>query len=526
MGSTRLAALAAGLTFAYGSSARAGGLFMPGIGPSAVARAGAWIATADDPTALATNPAGLDQGWGTQVYIGSTFLDYSMTFARAGVYEMEPGENHPWTGTPYAPVTDKARPPIGFGSYQALPAIAVSTDAGLHIKGLRFAAGVFVPTAYPERDMQGDYVFDDPNTPPPPTRYDVVKQSAAIVMPSLGASYHVNDKLSVGARFVWGLADIKATTYTWGFPGNYQESTTKDSLFHLEAKDNFAPAFGLGLLYKLNDSFTVGAQWSSELDVHAVGTGSAKTSANLIPATVILPSETVKCEAGGTPDSIKGCINIALPMSAGVGGRWLMRDDAGNVKGDLEADVQWEHWSAEPVSNYHVIVDARVADPGTQATIFNLKESIIRHGLQDTVSVRLGGSREVVENVLVRAGVAYDTKAAKDWWERADFDGAARFTFAGGAGYKAGKIKIDAGFGYVYEGGSRTMGTNPPCNPDSTMPSCGDQSPNPIDQRKQPDPIQPLADPNNAALNYQSPINSGTITSHYLFFLLAANYQF
>src|SRR5579862_3824985 len=247
MGSTRLAAAAAGFAVVtLAARADAGGLFVPGIGPSAVARAGAFIASADDPTALQTNPAGLAQQWGTVVYVGSTFLDYAMSFSRRGNYEVEPGETHPWDGQPYPTVTDTAKPPIGFGSYQALPTIAVSTDLGLHVKGLRFGAGLFVPTSYPTRDMDSSYVFDDPNTPPPPTRYDVVSQKAAIIMPSIGASYAISDKLMVGGRFTWGIANIDAVTYTWGFPGNFNETTTKDSLFHLKASDSFAPQYGFG----------------------------------------------------------------------------------------------------------------------------------------------------------------------------------------------------------------------------------------------------------------------------------------
>ena len=520
MGSPRLAAAAAGFaTLALAANAHAGGLFLPGIGPTAVARAGAWIATADDPTALMTNPAGIGQQWGTVVYIGSTFLDYSMSFARRGTYEAEPGETHPWTGTPYPVVTDASKPPIGFGSYQALPTIAVSTDAGLHVRGLRFAAGVFVPTSYPTRSMDAGYVFDDPNTPPPPTRYDVVDQQAAIVMPSLGASYAIGDKLLVGARFVWGIANIKATTYTWGFPGNFNETTTKDSLFHLEATDNFAPAYGAGALYKLNDDWQVGAQYTSQLSVNAVGTGTAITSKNLVPPVTLEPADQPKCAPGGTATSLKGCINIALPMTAGVGARYLMRDSAGNVKGDVEYDVQWENWSAEPVSNYHVIVDAK-------ALGIPLKESIISHGLQDTFSLRVAGSREINESAGVRIGVAYDTKAAKDSWERADLDGGRKLTIAGGASYKMKKLKIDLGLGYVWQG-TRSMGSDPPCNPNSTMLGCdGTGTQTPVGLRTQPDPIQPLADPNNTNLHMQSPINSGTITSHYLFFLLGVSYHF
>src|SRR5207244_4202203 len=106
---------------------------------------------------------------------------------------------------------------------------------------------------------------------------------------------------------------------TWGFPGNFQETTTKDSLFHLEAKDSFAPAFGLGALYKVGDDLTVGAQWTSELSVNAAGIGTAVTSKNLVPPVTLEPADQPKCAAGGTAEALKGCINIALPMMAGVG---------------------------------------------------------------------------------------------------------------------------------------------------------------------------------------------------------------
>ena len=505
--------------------ADAGGLFVPGIGPSAVARAGAFIASADDPTALQTNPAGLAQQWGTVVYVGSTFLDYAMSFSRRGNYEVEPGETHPWDGQPYPTVTDTAHPPIGFGSYQALPTIAVSTDLGLHVRGLRFGAGLFVPTSYPTRDMDSSYVFDDPNTPPPPTRYDVVSQKAAIIMPSIGASYAISDKLMIGGRFTWGIANIDAVTYTWGFPGNFNETTTKDSLFHLKANDYFAPQFGLGVLYRLSDDVTLGAQWTSQMTVHAVGDGTAEVSKNLVPPVTLTPITTAgggmpKCADGGTAMSFKGCIDIALPMNAGVGARYVTRDRDGRPNGDVEANVQWENWGTDAVSNYKVNVDV-------EALGIPLKTSVISHGLQDTWSFRLGGSRALREGIMLRAGVAYDTKAAKDWWERADLDGAARWTFAGGGSYKVSdKLKIDAGGGYVYEG-TRSMGTIPPCNPTSTMLGCdGSGTSTPVNQRTQPDPVQPLADANNTNLHMQSPINSGTITSHYVFFLLAASYQF
>ncbi len=522
MGDTRFFGACAGLaTILLGTAAHAGGLFVPGIGPSATARAGAWVALADDPTALATNPAGLAKQWGTVLYIGSNFLDYALTVQRRGTYDVAPQETHPWDGQAYGLVENKAKPPIGFGSFQALPAIAVSTDLGLKVKGLRFGAGIFVPTAYPTRELGSDYVFDDPNRPPTPTRYDAVTQDAAIVLPSFGVSYRVLENLDLGARFSWGIADIKATSYTWGFPGNYEETTTKDSLFGIKVKDHFIPAYGFGALYRLGASIELGAQYSSSVNVHGKGTGTAVTSVNLVPPAEVTPTpdgltscaDGGKAAMNGQPAELKACLDLSLPTTAGVGARYILRDGDGAPKGDVEVDVQWERWSA--ASDYKVVVDGQVLGA------LDLNESIIRHGMKDVISVRLGGSYALMKTAMVRGGIAYDTKSVKSNWERADLDGAARTTFAVGGSYRLNSTKFDLGLGYVYEG-TREVGTA--CNPTSAAQGCdGTNTQTPVADRDAPDPIQPLSTPERQS---QSPFNAGTYKSHYLFFSLAATINF
>lgn len=516
MGSSRFVGASAGLaTILLGTAAHAGGLFVPGIGPSATARAGAWVALADDPTALATNPAGLAKQWGTVLYIGSNFLQYALTVQRSGTYDVAPGETHPWDGQAYASVEDKSKPPVGFGSFQALPAIAVSTDLGLKVKGLRFGAGIFVPTSYPTRSLGADYVFDDPTKAPTPTRYDAVTQEAAIVLPSVGVSYRVLENLDLGGRFTWGIADIKATTYTWGFPGNYEETTTKDSLFGIKVKDNFIPAFGFGALYRLGDSFEFGAQFSSSVNVHGKGTGTAVTSVNLVPPAEVTPTPDgmTNCADGGTKEALKACLNLSLPTTAGAGARYILRDGDGAPKGDVELDVQWEGWKA--ASDYHVIVDGQVLGA------LDLNETVIRHGMKDSFSVRAGGSYALMKTAMVRGGIAFDTKAVKSDWERADLDGAQRITFAGGGSYVLNSVKLDLGLGYVFEGKRDVGGT---CNPTSANQGClGNMTQTPIGDRNQPDPIQPLSTEDRQS---ESPFNSGTYKSHYLFFSLAATVQF
>lgn len=532
MGEPRFVSVVAGMSLvAIAGTARAGALMLPGVGPSSTMRAGAWVADADDPTAIAINPAGLAKQWGTVIYLGGVFLDYSLEFTRRGTYNAAPESPTPlpWAGQAYPTVKDTSHPPIGFGPFQALPLVAVSTDLGLHIKGLRFGAGVYVPNSYPTRDMQSDYVMDDPNRAPPPTRYDVIKQEAAIIFPSIAIAYRASDKLDIGVRFSPANANVDAITYTWGQP-NPEEWTGKDSLFHVKASDGFVPVLQAGALYRPNDTWELGASFQTETDVHAKGTGTAQPSAHLAiagqPVTIDAittdgdtdsdPTTVVgvpKCADHGTGAALKGCVDLALPMIVSAGARYIGRDDSGREKFDVEYDVQWEHWSA--VSDYKVVVDGAVLGS------IILNPTFIRHGLQDTFSGRVGGSYHVAPRVSVQGGVAYDTKAARDSWERVDLDGAARTTVAGGFSIHLDKVRVDAGLAYAYEG-TRTQGSD--CDPQAGERGCaGDGSQTPVDQRKQPDPIIPISSPMN---QQENPINSGTIKSGYFLFTLAAVYHF
>jgi long-chain fatty acid transport protein len=527
MGSNRIAAAAAAgvCTFAAAASAHAGALLLPGVGPTSTARAGAWVADADDPTALAINPAGLSKQWGTVLYVGSNFLQYSLEFSRRGTYDPIPdypmGQPQPsWIGQPYPTMKDKSKPPIGIGPFQALPLIAVSTDLGLHVRGLRFGAGVYVPNSFPTRDMGKDYVIDDPNRPPPPTRYDVLSQEAAIIFPSVAVAYHFpNDKIDVGLRFSPANASIDAVSYTWGQP-DPEEWTGKDSVFHLKASDPFIPVFQLGVLVRPSPSLELGAAVQTETDVHAKGEGTAVASEHLAiagqPVIITPPPEGAKplCAAGGAVGALKACIDIGLPLIATAGARFIVRDDDGRAKADIELDGEYERWSA--VSDYTVIVDGYVLQS------IALNPTVIKHGLKDTFSARLGGSVHPNDKVTVRGGIAFDTKAAKAAWERADLDGAQHLTFtAGGSLLVTPKVRLDLGAGYVYEG-TRTQGSD--CNVLSGQTGCvGDGSSTPVDARTQPDPLLPLTSVKN---QNENPINSGTFKSSYILFMLAANVQF
>ena len=511
--------------------AHAGGLVVPGSGPVSTGRAGAAVASIDDPGAIGINPAGLAKTKGTVVHIGTALIAYHQTVGRFGVYEVDndaPAQT--WDGQPYPSVSDTSKPVIGIGQFQAVPVIAVSSDLGGKVKGLVVAAGVFAPNAYPVRRMGADYQLEDPNTPPPPTRYDTIEQKAAVVLPSIAVAYRVMDKLDIGARFSAGFADLEASTYVWGLQ-NFQEWAGKDGLFHVKVKDSFVPAFGFGATFRPTDAIELGANFNSLVDVAAKGTGTTVTGSGtgiggnpvtVIPIDGILPN---LCEAGGTAEALKACVNLSLPMTVTVGGRYVLRDGDGRQKADVELDVQWENWAGS--SDYQVIVDGFAAvDVGPPAAGLPLNPSFIRHNLKDTISIRLGGSwsKPLGKNQLtLRAGVAHDTAAAKEGWQRADFDGAARWTMAAGTSFSFGSWRVDAGAGLVYEG-LRSQGRYCDTVADSPPQGCG---PNDmqlgVDERIGPDPTQPTSDAGGQA---ESPFTFGTITSGYNLLMLGVTKQF
>ncbi len=516
--SYRIGAVALGLLCGGAPAADAGGLYLPGVGIIAQSRAGAYVANADDASALGVNPAGLSKQSGTVITVGAAFIDYALTFQRNGNYESAP--ERPWAGDPYPEMTDESKPAIGIGPFQAIPTIAISTDLGLggKVPGLRFGFGIIAPSAYPNRDFGSDYEHDDPVNPPPPTRYDTVVQEAAVVLPSMAVAYRINDMIDVGGRFSWGIGEVKGRTYVWGST-NYEEDIGQEARFDVESRDNFVPAFGLGVLVRPTDAIEVGLNWDSQVNVHAKGTGDSVASAGLeiggMPVVITPPPDNLaNCAPGGVEGALKACVDIGLPMVTTLGGRYILRDARGFETADVELDVAWERWSA--VSDHHVVVD------GQALGSLPLNETFIRHGAKDVISVRLGGGYALpvgANAVALRGGIAHDTAAVRDTWERVDFDGAARTTFAVGGSFEMRKISIHGGFGFVYEG-TRDVGTD--CNPAPGTGCDEDGGEEPNNDRVGPDPAQPL----NSGTPFQSPFNAGTYKSHYVLFSLGVTARF
>jgi long-subunit fatty acid transport protein len=499
---------------------------------------------------------------GNTITISAALIQYAMEFQRRGTYDAVPGESYPYAGQPFAAEQNDASPSLGIGSVQPVPVIAFLTDLGGRIPGLHLGVGLYAPNAYPFRDMCTKqpagcqkYVFnDDPNQPPPPARYDIMKQDAAVILPSLAVAYRVLPDLDVGVRLSAGQASLKSTTALWGTTAsNYEEDIKKDAVFEVDAKDSFVPAFGFGVAYRPTPNIELGANYSSEVDVHASGTAKSTLGPSAaflplgpgLPAAAVtiepLPDVAARCATGGTRAALKACIDLALPMTAQLGGRYKFLDASGKLKGDVELDLDWENWgktcsapdidsgSCTNASDYRVVVDAQPLLNG-QPSGLTLQTSDVQHGLHDTYGVRLGGSYHIAvgakrehdesNEVIVRGGVGYDTAAAKTGWLRADLDGAARTTLAFGAAYRARRFEVSLGGGAVLEGSPSNPnvgGDAQPCNTTITAQRC-----TPGDNLG-PSPINPVLTPDAQAV---SPVAQGDYRSHYLLVMLGVSTWF
>ncbi|MBP9085655.1 MAG: outer membrane protein transport protein [Kofleriaceae bacterium] len=498
--------------------ARAGGLYLPGTGPISTARAGAAVASTDDGEAISLNPAGLANVAGTQITLGSAFVSHSQSFQRNGTYDAVDGKNLPWAGQRYATVTDQAKPAIGFGSFQAVPLLVVTSDLGGKLGKLRAAVGVFAPSAYPTRDMAGNYQIDDPTNPPPPNRYDILSQTGAVVLPSLALAYPILPNLRVGARFSWGLAEVESRQFVWGLV-NYQEWVGNDTDFLLKAKDNFVPVGQLGVQYEPTPAIELAAQYTSAATIGASGDAISTPSAQLdlgMPLVIeAVPDADARCSTGGTAAVQKGCVYFDLPMTASLGGRYKFFDQRNTMRGDIELNLHWENWGSAAASDYLVVVDSIVNS-------ITLKDVFVRHGLKDTYAFRLGGSYIVPmanNAITVRAGAGYDTAAAKSGWERVDYDGAAKTTLTAGASYTMPRVRFDLGLGAVLQG-TRNVGGD--CNPTLAAPNCGDGR-TAVGDRTGVDPVLPVV---VAAAQFENPVNHGVYKSGYFMFMLGVSTWF
>ncbi|MSP62821.1 MAG: hypothetical protein EXR72_21310 [Myxococcales bacterium] len=470
-----------------GRDARAGGFETPDNGTEALGRGGAFVAKADDGTALQYNIAGLARQRGTRLTLDANVIFHDFTFARAGTYSGDPSDPRtPYAGQKYPTIHDQDKIFVA-------PYLGISTDLGGLLKRWTLGFGVYGPSSIGKHNFgvpDGQVCVDRKNTDgtttpqcddpsatvdgkqgslPAPGRYDVSKTNLLIVLPTLAVAFRAHRILDVGLAMQvvyahFDLANANITTglgatcpvADWAGCDTYGRIRASGSSFS-SSSENFKPpsgsegtkddfsfkpgidTFGWMISAMLHpvDWIDIGLNYRTPVRVQAEGT--------LQP--VVPVGQNPLKEAAAT-------FTTKLPMWARLGARAVKRYPDGTERADVELDLVWENWSAEQADHVHASGDSLFLAPN------NTVDADVVHKYRDTFGVRLGGAYTHrltdVMRLTGRLGAYYDSSATRSANTRLDFDTFQKIGLTVGGGFKFRGFTFNLAYAYIYSG-SRTV---------------------------------------------------------------------
>jgi long-chain fatty acid transport protein len=427
--------------------ARAGAVDIPDIGAEALARGGAFVAKADDGTALYYNVAGLAQQRGTRVTFDANLFLHDTAFTRAGVYPGDPTNPHtPWGGAPYPTIHD------GDGAF-IVPFFALSSDFN-YFKRLTFGFALYGPPGIGQHDYSGDVATQvkQPNgtlatvMAPSPARYDIARTNLLILMPTWGAAYRISKLLDVGLAVQWvysrfGLSNANITNIGPSTCIGSPDYPGCDSYGQINVSGNTYGFLVSALAHPL-PWIDVGLSYRPQIDIHATGTLNAVPP----PGQAQLPP---------TPGVN---FNTMLAHWVRLGVRATSHYDDGTERGDIEIDATYENWGNRKDRWGRDITDPSQRLDHVYTDQFALGTGVLdvnlNHGYQDTFGIRVGGAYNWrlsdVSRLSARLGAYFDSAATDYAHNRLDFDTSSKWAFTCGLGYKLRGFSVHVAYAYVY----------------------------------------------------------------------------
>lgn len=462
-------ALAASVTCAAALSgvptAFAGGLELVGQGPISVGRGGAVTARADDPLVLAHNPAGLAELRGQQLHISFALALFNACVDPAGYYgwgtylggkasrfiDPKTGNEEALrlaaidnsTGTPIAVEHDYYREPYDTVCLEQnitpIPQLAwsarVTEDFGIGF-------GFIFPQAQPSGNWgahgSGLIRGRSGELRPAPTRYQLLSSANLGAFPTLGFGYRVFDALRIGAAFEWGIIAINNYTMSAALGGT---SPSNDIVSHVIAQDWFVPGITASVHLVPVDAIDVVVAFRWQDAINAKGVADL-TGGSFDPQFV--PSRVSNFEINSVrmnlPWKLRAGIRYAdrlAPRPSGTGSDEsdfasgeTIQDSLGTERWDIELDVEYQANSVNQEQVVDFVDGQRIefqpvipAAPGSTLPNAMIPNEVrIQKRWQDQVSVRLGGTYNILPNLLgISAGAHYETRGIDADYMQVDF---------------------------------------------------------------------------------------------------------
>ncbi len=360
-------------------------------GTKAMGRSGAFTATADDPSAIFFNPAGLAFQPGFHIYLGATSILPNVDFTGANPF---PGEG----------VSESVRgriflPPHLYITYGLTERITLGI-------GIFSAFGLATEWENPQQ-FTGRYIS---------TLADLKSMS---FNPALG--FRISDRFAIGVGLELRGTKVTLERYAPFFnPFTFQ---TIDAAFvTLESDWAWNVGFNAGLLYKVTDHVQLGFSYRHSMDATLKGnalfdripTGNPEIDGLL---QMVLPAQPVPAEAQiPYPKILSGGIAV-FPWEG-----W-----------EIEVNVNWMEWS-----RYKELTVDFPEDAGPAIEDLHLIENY-----DDVFSIRLGIEKQINERFSVRGGFIYDQSPAPIEAVDPVLPDADRFGVNAGVTFHIGSIRVD-----------------------------------------------------------------------------------
>lgn len=398
-----------------------GGYYTGPLGPRAAGRGGAFVARADDVTAVSINPAGLSEIEGTTIQLGNQSAYYGYDYTRAPTLDYGNEQN----GVP---------PPVSFGKVSngtpwqlPLPFLGIASRLGL--RDWAFALAAFAPPGisreqFPAADGQ---------------RFMMVDRQAIILDYAASAAWRYHDLFGLGLTLEW--ITVPRLDYS----------------LVIDASPLAGTAYPVSGPYDILAQ-TTGSDW---LTFNAIVGGWYRPrpwlefgfAGQVIPADIVThsslalePQDTSRISSvttgrnGNAANDVK--ITLPLPLMARAGVRYRHLRGARELY-DLELDVEYESWSR--ANAFTLDTNGLVATPqgNLASSPVPLGQIQIAKHWNDVTSVKLGGDLNLVpERWTVRAGAYYETAVAPAAYANVDFPGAQVFGAALGGSFFVSKLEI------------------------------------------------------------------------------------
>lgn len=226
-------------------------------------------------------------------------------------------------------------------------------------------------------------------------------------------SYKINDKLGIGAGFVYGYGhiDLSKDLPITNSNGEYSTANLKGTAGGM--------GYNLGLYYKPSEKLSFGISYRSEVKMK-LNNGTATFN--------VPPSLATNFPSGGFSASIP----LPQVFTVGVGVKPI-------EKLLLTFDANFIGWGSYKSLAFDY-------DQNTSS----LKDTESPRNYKNTYALRLGGQYILSDKFLVRAGMNFEKTPIKDGYVTPEVPDADRLNFTGGIGYKPiEKLTIDASFSYI-----------------------------------------------------------------------------